>query len=257
MRYTCFVFVLAMLIGCQSEQLDPTVNCSTYDLAITVESIVDATCSNADGAITVMATGGTGNYLFSLNGTEQADPTFSGLTSGNYTVTVSDGTCTQSVGANVDNEDGLTIENIVVSNSGCGTSNGTITVNVRDAVEPVSYSLNGGGAQSSNSFSNLAHGDYEVTVEDDNGCGTIQEIYVSSGISYSSSVASIIENDCASSSCHGGSQSPDLRNFDDIQDNANRIKATTQNGSMPPNTTLDQDEIDAIACWADDGAPNN
>jgi len=44
-----------------------------------------------------------------------------------------------------------------------------------------------------------------------------------------------------------------------VQANADKIKQRTSDGSMPPpnNTEPTPEEIQAIACWVDDGALNN
>jgi len=75
-------------------------------------------------------------------------------------------------------------------------------------------------------------------------------------ISYASVISPIISQNCKP--CHfDGSQLPDLSNYNSISTNADLIKSVTQNKSMPKNGSLTQDEIDAIACWIDNGALNN
>jgi len=244
-------------ISCQSEQSDPAVNCNTYDLEVVVENVVDATCANEDGEITIRGVGGTGNYQYLLNGQEQGSAVFTNLAPGNYTVAVSDGNCTVNAMASVNNADGLSVESVGIVDSGCGSSNGSITLTTVDGVQPVLYSLDGSSPQESNVFAGLGQGIYEVVVSDQTGCEVTQEVFVPSGESYAGSVQAIIENNCTLASCHGGNQPPDFRQFSNIQSNADRIRARTQNGTMPPNSTLDQSEIDAIACWVDDGALDN
>ncbi|NJO25838.1 MAG: hypothetical protein HC867_08895 [Bacteroidia bacterium] len=60
------------------------------------------------------------------------------------------------------------------TNVSCGNSDGTITVNVPAGVgtAPYQYSLNGGPFQSSNIFTGLAAGNYNVLVQDPNGCNS-------------------------------------------------------------------------------------
>ena len=46
--------------------------------------------------------------------------------------------------------------------------------------------------------------------------------------------------------------------FSNIQSSASQIKSLTQSGAMPKNgSKLSQTQLDAIACWVDDGALNN
>ena len=81
------------------------------------------------------------------------------------------------------------------------------------------------------------------------------------GTSFSQTISPIIESKCAISGCHvSGQQRPTLETYEQISSNASRIKARTSNGTMPPATSgksLSADEIEAIACWVDAGAPDN
>lgn len=58
-------------------------------------AITEPSCGNSDGEIVVTASGGTGTISYSIDGgaTTQADGTFSNLSSGSITITVSDGNC--------------------------------------------------------------------------------------------------------------------------------------------------------------------
>ncbi|MCG8305828.1 MAG: hypothetical protein MI975_00455 [Cytophagales bacterium] len=81
------------------------------------------------------------------------------------------------------------------------------------------------------------------------------------GISFTQVIHPVIRSNCAVSGCHvNGRQQPTLETYAQISANAARIRARTSNGTMPPPTSglsLRQDEIDAIACWVDAGAPEN
>ncbi len=74
--------------------------------------------------------------------------------------------------------------------------------------------------------------------------------------SYSNDISPILNQNCKP--CHfSGAQFPDLSNYNSISQNANLIKTVTQNKTMPKEGSLTQDEIDAIACWVDNGALDN
>jgi hypothetical protein len=122
---------------------------------------------------------------------------------------------------------------------------------------PFFFKINGGEFQTGNTFTNLSQGEYIVTVKDATSCEAGQNIKIKSGTSFSSTISPIIQNNCAISGCHSGSQFPDMRVFKNIQDNASRIKTQTSARTMPLNGTLTQTQIDAIACWVDDGAVEN
>jgi hypothetical protein len=80
-------------------------------------------------------------------------------------------------------------------------------------------------------------------------------------ISYSATIAPIISSNCAVSGCHAnGQQIPTLESYNQISMNSGRIKTRTSNGTMPPpgsGMSLTVEEIEAIACWVDSGAPEN
>jgi uncharacterized membrane protein len=81
------------------------------------------------------------------------------------------------------------------------------------------------------------------------------------GTSFDQTIKPIIESNCAVSGCHvTGQQQPTLESYAQIESNAEKIKTRTSNGTMPPlssGLSLTQAEIDAIACWVDEGAPDN
>jgi hypothetical protein len=115
--------------------------------------------------------------------------------------------------------------------------------------------------QTDNNFSGLEAGDYTALVTDDDGCQASVTVSVLSGVSYNDNIVPIINTHCAISGCHNGSNAA-LANWTDlatVQTNADNIKTRTTNGTMPPAGRPDMQtaEIQAIACWVDDGALNN
>jgi hypothetical protein len=84
-------------------------------------------------------------------------------------------------------------------------------------------------------------------------------------VSYLEDVKPILEAKCAIPGCHNGSLGVDRdwSNFATFQENAQHgnVKNYVTNRIMPPsfstNGPLSQDQINTIACWVDDGAPNN
>ncbi|WPP49332.1 c-type cytochrome [Catalinimonas niigatensis] len=79
-------------------------------------------------------------------------------------------------------------------------------------------------------------------------------------VSLADDIQPIINANCAIPGCHGGNQSPNLESAQGIIGNAARIRAVTQGGVMPPANSgkdLTEAQIQAIACWVDNGAQNN
>ncbi|HEX5002465.1 MAG TPA: PKD domain-containing protein [Bacteroidia bacterium] len=138
-------------------------------------NVADATCGNNNGTITFNASGGSGNYTYSIdNGlTYQASNVFSGLYAANYDAVVRDGTdCTSYNMVPVNNTSSPAINSMPVNNISCfGAGNGSIQVNATGGAAPLSYSVNGGFSwQSSGAFNNLSPGSYQIIVTDANGC---------------------------------------------------------------------------------------
>ena len=128
-------------------------------------SITDIICTNSNvGAIDLTSNGGTVPYLFQWsNGASTQN--ISGLTSGQYSVTVSDANnCQTSVSAEVNATTGLQL-NSVASNVSCNAANdGCGQISVNGGTAPYDYLWSNGAAV--DSICGLAPGIYFVTVTD-------------------------------------------------------------------------------------------
>lgn len=244
--------------GCATDDLDPPADCSEEGPSLEVTEVGEAECGKSTGFITVAATGGSGTYEYSINGGEfGSEPRFESLSSGSYTIVVRDENgCDASVSQNVSNTDGVNLT-LSASEAGCGTTAGSITVTPVGGDGPFEYSVDGGPFQDEPTFSNLAAGEYVVAVRDATDCESFQTVRVSSGVSFAADIQPIITSSCAINDCHNGNQFPDFRVFKNIKDNAANIKKLTGDGTMPDEGSITQAQIDAIACWVDDGANQN
>ncbi len=151
-------------------------NSTTVVVSLSVPQVtattVPATCNVSDGIINAIGTGGTTPYLFSINGTVfQVSNVFSGLASGNYTISIKDANnCNNSAfPIVVGNAAGLIISASSTSTA-CISNTGTITASATGGVAPLQYSINGTVYQSSGLFTGLGAGNYTVYVKDANGC---------------------------------------------------------------------------------------
>lgn len=245
-------------VGCGSSVSEPTPDCNSSNLIANLVTKSDANCGQPDGNFEVQGNGGQSPYQYAINGgTFQSSGAFSQLTSGNYSVQVKDANdCVSTLQVNVLNEDGVNMTTSV-ADSGCGSSEGQIVVTATGGQGPYTYSIDGGDFVSDNTFDQLASGEYTVVTKDASNCEISQSVTVATGISFQNSVAQIISNNCATSSCHGGTQSPNLTSFSNIQAFASQIRTVTSNGTMPKDGTLSNAEIAAIACWVNDGALDN
>lgn len=248
------------VVGCSSNNESPTIDCSLSDLSVSVVSRVNSDCADG-GSITVQASGGTPGYFYSANGIDfQSSEILSNLFAGNYTITVRDlNGCTAQTTTVLEGESGSVSLSLDFTDSDCGSSTGTITANASGGTAPYLFSLNEGAPQSSNVFNGVSNGLNIVSVTDAINCEVERTISVGSGISLERDIMPIILSNCAVTGCHNGSRSPDLRTSALVINSSIRIKERTSARTMPPSDrgNLSQIDIDRIACWVDDGAPDN
>jgi hypothetical protein len=252
------VLTVLLCVGCADHKLPAPINCTDEPVVLELISVVDSDCALQNGSIEVTASGGSGSYLFRLNGGEpQTASVFLDVGAGVYEISATDdNNCTGTQQATVQNKDGLNVT-FQSTDTGCKGSNGVVTIAAFDGVEPYQYKIDGSSYSTNNIFTDLAAGNHTIFVKDETGCELTQTIKLRSGISYSTSIDPIISTNCAITGCHNGTQFPDFRNFENIQKNAAQIKTLTGNRTMPEDGSLTQAEIDMIACWVDDGAVAN
>ncbi|MGH2665260.1 T9SS type B sorting domain-containing protein [Flavobacterium sp.] len=144
------------------------------------------TCLNSDGTITVTATGGSGNYAYTLLTSAsvvitgpQASNIFAGQPAGNYIIRVRDTTtgCITEILFSLVAPTAVTFTTVTQPVSCLGDSNGTITVNLSAGNNNPSYTYQitapagfATGPQSSNVFTGLPAGMYTIVVTSGRGC---------------------------------------------------------------------------------------
>ncbi len=156
---------------------NPVVVTQPTALNVTTSFVSPTTVGGSNGKMWVTATGGTPTYSYIWSAgtvTSGAGDTITGLSAGNYSVTVVDNNnCTATAGGAVPNPScALAVTSVGKVNASCsGASNGSFTITTTGATGAVEYSINGGATwQASNSFTGLAAGSYTVQVRDAAGC---------------------------------------------------------------------------------------
>jgi len=140
------------------------------------------------GAATASASGGTGTLTYSWSGGAGTNSSASNLTAGTYTVTVTDGSgCSNTATVTITQPNAI---NPVVTTTPatCGLNDGTASVNATGGTGVLTPLWNTGSTNSN--LTNLAAGNYSVTVTDANGCtasasgtvGVTGSIPVSAGV---------------------------------------------------------------------------
>jgi SprB repeat len=259
MKFIPFVMIAFMfaLTNCEYNDLKKPLDCGSLHLMIKVTSKTDALCGQSNASIRVVATGGTGNYTFSINnGTPQQDSVFQNLEAGSYVLSVKDNSCASSVAEEIVNQNGLNIT-VSATNADCNSANGSISVTPSGGEAPITFSLNAGSFTSSANFDHLPQGAYSLVAKDASGCSISKSIQIASKASFANDISLIISTNCAVSGCHKGTGLPDFSTLKNIQANATAIESQTGSRNMPIGKTLTQDQINVIACWVNDGAIDN
>ncbi len=262
---TQFLFLLLSLLNCGCSNNEPApVDCSISDLTMDAVGANPTSCAANDGSIAAAATGGLEPYKFALNsGSFSTASTFIGLGGGSYTVRVKDKNgceSTFSVILVIPGDNPLNATASSTADTECLNNNGTIEVTASGGTAPYEYRVGAGSFSDVPTFNNLAPGNYSVAVRDDAGCIFTKSVTIAKGdsqTSLSADVEPIIDTECAITSCHNGSESPDLRTASAIITHASQIKSVTQSGFMPRNGSLTSSQKALIGCWVDEGAKNN
>jgi arylsulfatase A-like enzyme len=138
-------------------------------------SITHTTCGIDNGSIVTQIANGISPYqaLWSNGSTEES---ISNLTSGVYTITVTDGFgCTVSASRLINSSSGLSTSLTIVGAS-CGKNTGSIAVSIISGIPPYSYTWSNGATTSG--LMNLASDTYTVTVNSANGCTKTDSVFL-------------------------------------------------------------------------------
>ncbi len=166
--------------GCETTSTASVTVYPALDLSPSVTTL--PSCADDDGVITMTGSGGSGNYVFTINSSAASisysgtgNNIISGVPAGTYTVTIEDTitSCTRNIGVIVDAPTPVTFTLDATPVSCNGFDDGTITVNLPTSNDnPIyTYSLDGGvTTQTSNIFSGLVAGNYNVTVTSGRNC---------------------------------------------------------------------------------------
>jgi hypothetical protein len=162
--------------GCANVQ---SVTVNLFSCAIAVQStILNVTCAGANnGSVTLALNGGTApfEYLWN-NGATTA--TISNLSGGNYTATVTDANECQIVNsATVAEPAPYSAWTVSTINPACANeATGSATASISGGTTPYNFVWSNG--QNSNTATNLAAGNYGVTVTDQNGCQSSTSVQI-------------------------------------------------------------------------------
>lgn len=172
----CFIHYLLtyagilFLFSCGGDE-EPTIDCSASGLTVSVSSTTDVFCTTP-GTIVALASGGSGSVQYSMDGTTfQSSGTFSGVSTGSFTITVKDANdCTATASATVGEDTGDVAVTVTETTAETCTDGGSLTASASGGTGTLEYSVDGTTFQSGGTFSGLVAGNYTVTAKDANGC---------------------------------------------------------------------------------------
>ena len=151
------------------------------EIIITGSTVADVSCfDQQDGEINIAATGGVEPLIYKLTPGDMVNETgiFSGLTSGNYLIEVSDvNNCGPVITENLVliEPEIITIDSIKFTDeSADGTNDGFINIFASGGTAPLYYILNPGAIQNqTGEFTGLQSGTYNIDISDTNSCGPV------------------------------------------------------------------------------------
>lgn len=161
--------------GCSGKSETCIINPST-SLNYSLYVVNNSACVNNLGKVFV--SGLTGTYPFSYSWSNgQTGNTITGLTTGAYSVTITDGSgCVQTQTAIVDNADPLAVVGITSFNPTCTGNDGQIVITISGGSPPYYFSASNGDTQftfdDEGIFDNLNSGNYSFTITDAGLCTT-------------------------------------------------------------------------------------
>jgi len=176
---------------------------SAPELSASVTDVSD--CNNPNGAISLHTTAGTPPFNFSIdNGNNfYSDSVFQNLSGGNFsTLVVDNNNCSDTLTVFVGSPSVPTIDSVIVSNILCAgdTSGSIIIYPSTDSL----FSINNGITfQSSNIFTGLPAGDYQIVVQSSGGCLSDTNLTVSIAEPQPLTLSLVPTNPLCSGECNG------------------------------------------------------
>jgi gliding motility-associated-like protein len=134
--------------------------------ALSIAGTVEPATCGLNGSITLLPTDGISPYLYSLDGVNfQSSNQFNGLIPGTYTATVKDAGTRSATHLFVVSNSCISID-AQAKDALCGQPNGSIEVVASQGKTPYLYSIDGIRFQTAAKFTDLAAGNYTLTVKD-------------------------------------------------------------------------------------------
>ena len=172
----------------------------TAVLESSISSFNNVSCfGGSDGKATVAVTNGSAPYTYSWNTVPiQTGATATGLTKGNYSVSITDiNGCETTSAVTIEQPEAISTSISAQTNVACsGSDSGSATIMPNGGTAPYTFSWNTTPIQTTATGINLAKGTYLVTVVDGNNCSTIQQVVITEPNGLVTAIASQVNVDC-------------------------------------------------------------
>ncbi|MBX2928676.1 MAG: T9SS type A sorting domain-containing protein [Saprospiraceae bacterium] len=149
-------------------------------VSATVASFTNAVCTDGSGSISLSIAGGQGPYAFAWSHDVALNiPNATGLSAGNYSVTVSDSNgCLDVVSQVIQFTGGpvLALQSLV--DAQCQDGTGSLNFSANGGTAPFTYQWSHDPGLNAASATGLSAGTYNLTVSDANGCSATQQAQV-------------------------------------------------------------------------------
>jgi hypothetical protein len=197
LQATTYTVIVTDTKGCTAR--DSMIITQPTALNANITAQTDASCNgSANGAATVVASGGTPGYSYAWSPTGGTNATANALAAGTYTVSVTDNnSCVRSATVIISQPASMVLTTSSV-NSNCGGTNGSATVSVSGGTAGYSYTWNSSPVQTTATATGLPAGFYTVTVTDAGGCVKVADVIVNTNSSQT--IAIMVTNTI---SCNG------------------------------------------------------
>lgn len=162
--------------------------------------VSQSSCSSNTGSISVNVIGGTGTYTYAWIPAAANTPSLTNLAPGNYTLTVSDGNCSQTNVYSINSINGPVVTATENDISCSGLCDGSISLTINGGT-PGYTTVWSNGASATN-ITGLCVGAYSYTVTDAAGCKAVQSFSLITGTPIVFSVPDI-DNPLCNNNCNG------------------------------------------------------
>ena len=154
----------------------------------------DEHCNKNDGSVTVIPSGGNGNFFYTWNNSATT-ATVNSIPSGTYTISVTDNACSATSSVSIANIAGPSVTIPLLVNDKCNAGNGSATAVAADGTPSYSYLWSPSG-QTTSVLQSVHAGTYTISVTDINNCVATSSATLTDTPIPSVSISSTIPANC-------------------------------------------------------------